>query len=65
MKGPKVRQPQAVRRAQAVLRRPRAEWRGLALACGYWVLALIAGAAIVYGIAVIPSGWWMPGGLQW
>src|SRR5699024_8287976 len=64
--------PQAVRRddvptwARLTARRnERRRWRCLAVTCVLWALALTVGAAVVYGIATVPAGWWLPGGLPW
>jgi len=64
--------PQAVRRdavptwVRLTMRRnERKRWRGLAVACGLWALALAVGVSVVYVIATVPAGWWIPGGLPW
>ena len=52
-------------RPQAVRRRTRADWRGLAITCTLWALGLAVSVTIVYTIATIPAGWWIEVGLPW
>lgn len=52
-------------RPQAVRRRSRADWAGLAIACAMWAVAVAVSIAIIYTIATVPAGWWIPGGLPY
>ena len=60
--------PQAVRRSRTlpVSHKPkptRADWAGLAITCALWAAGVAVAAFIVYTIATVPAGWWIPGGL--
>lgn len=55
-------------RPQAVRRKPKptgADWAGLAIACALWAVGVAVAIAIIYTIATVPAGWWIPGGLSW
>lgn len=47
-------------RPMATRKADRHEWRGLAVACMAWLAFLVMAGAIVYVIAVAPSGWRLP-----